>query len=152
MALTKLFCRLLMQCRVHDSRLRSVKHCHIFIIFIILLQWLQFQLVIRHRYQPILAAFALLPVKAAHNRQLVSIQCNTHTLPVVLFNLTAFLYFLWLGQFPKQKILQITGGFHVEVIPVASCKCFHHHLVPTSLLHYHSKIRGGSRNRDWGCI
>ena len=69
--LTDLFRRLLVYCclGVHSPRLCSVEYRHIFIIFIVLLEWLQFQLVIRHCYQPVLASLALLPVKAAHNRQ-----------------------------------------------------------------------------------
>ena len=69
--LTDLFRRLLVYCclGVHGPRLCSVEYRHIFIIFIVLLERLQFQLVIRHCYQPVLASLALLPVKAAHNHQ-----------------------------------------------------------------------------------
>jgi len=73
-ALTELFCWFLEWCslRVCSSRLRSVKHCHIFVIVIVLLKRLQFQLVIRHCYQPILATFAFLPMTTTHNLQVVN--------------------------------------------------------------------------------
>lgn len=64
--------------QVHVTRLCSVKHCRVFIVVIILLKWLQFQLVVRHCYQPILASFAFLPVITAQNPSVGQYRLSTH--------------------------------------------------------------------------